>query len=232
MTNKIKRFYSQVEIASTDTGYCIELDGRPIKSPGRRVLQVPHQKMAEQLAQEWRGQEEFVDLSAMPVMQFASVVSDNIIPAPESARAEIIKYAHSDLLCYRASGPDSLVERQVKLWDPVLEQFKNDCGIEFQTSIGIIYVEQDTTSMSRFSAMVAPLEQYQLGAIHLVTVMSGSAMLAIALQQKWMTSQEVWQLAHLDEDFQIEQWGTDDEAVERRQRRYIDFNAAVLGLES
>ncbi len=228
MSQKIKRFYTDVETTAVDTGFQIELDERPVKSAGQQLLQLPNKKMAEQLADEWHRQKEFVDFANMPVMRFASAVSDNIIPRPDDARAEILKYAHSDLLCYRVSEPENLVERQASLWDPVLLQFKEELKIDFVNSTDIQYVEQGGNSMKRFEALVTPLEDYQLGAVHLVTVMTGSAALAITLGNNWLTAEAVWQCAHLDEDFQAEHWGEDAEAISRRAQRYAEFCAAAL----
>ncbi len=228
MNNKIKRFYAKVATSSDKSGVRVELDGRPVKSAGQRILQLPHQNMAEQLALEWSQQEEFIDFANMPIMRFASAVTDNIMPRPQEARAEIVKYAHSDLLCYRVSKPDSLIERQSQFWDPVLHQFKDELKIELLTSNGIQYVEQHKDSMTRFEALTTPLEGYQLGAVHLFTVMTGSAVLAMAHCQKWLTCQTVWELAHLDEEFQAEQWGQDEEATLRRARRYVELSAAAL----
>ncbi len=228
MSQKIKRFYSDVDIHGDESGFQIRLDKRPIKSAGQQILQLPNENMAEQLANEWRQQKEFIDFNNMPVMRFASAVRDNIFPRPNEARAEILKYAHSDLLCYRVSEPDSLIERQANLWDPVLLQFKDELNIEFVISTGIQYVEQGADAMKRIEALIAAFEGYQLGAIHLLTVMTGSAVLAIALFNDWLTIDAAWQCAHLDEDFQAEHWGEDDEAILRRQRRYTEFCAAAL----
>jgi len=228
MNQKIRRFYSDVGITAVDSGFQITLDKHPIKSAGQQILQLPNEKMAEQLANEWRQQKEFIDFANMPVMRFASTVHDNIFPRPDDTRAEILKYAHSDLLCYRVAEPDSLVERQASLWDPVLLQFKEELNIDFVTSTGIQYVEQGGESMKRFETLITPLEDYQLGAVHLVTVMTGSAALAIALGNSWLTIEVAWQCAHLDEDFQAEHWGEDEEATLRRQRRHAEFCAAAL----
>ena len=145
-----------------ENGFQITLDMRPIKSAGQQILQLPNEKMAEQLAKEWRQQKEFIDFANMPVMRFASAISDNIMPRPDEARAEILKYAHSDLLCYQVCEPDSLVERQASLWDPILLQFKEELNIDFVTSTGIQYVEQAGESMKRFEALITPLEDYQV----------------------------------------------------------------------
>ncbi len=138
MNSKIKRFYKSVAIVSDENGYGIELDGRALKSPGKAVLVLPNQLLALGLAEEWRAQEEFVELATMPVMRFAGRVHDNILPQPQDARAEILKFAHSDLLCYRAQEPEVLVGRQAKLWDPVLERFL-DNEVDCCGGVGFIF---------------------------------------------------------------------------------------------
>jgi chaperone required for assembly of F1-ATPase len=232
MNTKIKRFYTSVDVVACDKGFAIELDKRAIKSPGLQPLVLPHATIAESLATEWREQKEHIDQATMPVLRFAGMVTDNILPSPEEARTEIVKYAHSDLLCYQSDGPKPLIELQKSLWEPVLAQFQQDENISFITTSSISYVEQSADDMDRFAALVVPLDGYELGTMHVVTTMSGSALLAMALHKGWLTSEAVWQACHVDEDFQSEQWGTDDEEQERRQRRYADFCAATMVYQS
>lgn len=227
MNQKIKRFYTDVDVTSCETGFMVELDKRAVKSPGRQILVLPNKQLAQSLAMEWRNQEGFIDRATMPVLNFAGLVTDSIIPLPDDARAEILKYAHSDLLCYRAGEPDTLIAKQQRLWGPVLEQYKQDESIEFKTSTGIQYVEQECQDMKRFAALIAPLEGYELGGALVVTTMCGSAVLAMALVKGWFSADVVWELCHIDEDYQIEKWGSDSEEEERRQQRYTDFCAAT-----
>ncbi|MCF6199676.1 MAG: ATPase [Hyphomicrobiaceae bacterium] len=230
MSDKVKRFYKRVEIVGDENGYEIELDGRAIKSPGREVLVLPHQSLASELAEEWRRQEEFIDLASMPVMRFAGRVHDNILPKIQSARTEILKFAHSDLLCYRAEQPEPLVERQAKLWDPVLERFVREGNIRFKVSSGILWIDQEAGDMERFASLLEHFDGYVLGALLEVTSLSGSAILALALGKGWLAPAKVWELCHIDEDFQAEQWGKDEDAEQARKYRYGDFLAVVLAL--
>ena len=224
--NKVKRFYERVELAKDKQGFTILLDDRPVKSPGRELVQCPNDGFAQKLAGEWRQQGEFIEPGAMPFMHFASVVTDHILSRPEDARAEIVKYAHSDLLCYRASEPDTLIARQASLWNPVLERFKQEDGITFNIATGIQFVEQGVLDMDRFKDLVRPLHGYELGAVQVVTTLSGSAVLALALAKGWLAPDTVWKFAHVDEDFQSEHWGCDADEQKRRQQRYNDFRAA------
>jgi chaperone required for assembly of F1-ATPase len=232
MSKKIKRFYTNVNVVPHEQGFVVELDKRPVKSPGRQLLVLPHEVFAQSLAMEWQQQEEFIVPATMPIMRFASMVVDSIFVRPDEARAEILKYAHSDLLCYRAEGPDGLVKKQKRLWDPVLERFEREEGICFSTTNGIQYVKQNGEDMKRFAALVAPFDGYELGAVHVATIMTGSAVLAVALYKNYLAPEFVWELCHVDEDFQIEQWGSDSEEERRRQQRYADFCAATLVLSA
>jgi len=230
MNDKVKRFYKRVETVRHKNGYGVELDGRGVRSPGRNMLILPNQKLVRQLAKEWRSQEEFVDLASMPIMRFAGRVHDHILPEMQSARTEVLKFSHSDLLCYRAQGPESLVERQEKLWDPVLERFAREDKICFKISSGILWVDQEVRDMERFASLLEPFDGYALGALLEVTVFSGSAILALALGKGWLAPADVWELCHIDEDFQAEQWGKDEDAEQDRKVRYGEFCAAVLAL--
>ncbi len=231
MSKKIKRFYKVVEVVGVRGGFVVELDRRAVKSPGRNRLILPSRVLAEKLATEWRQQSEFIVSSTMPFMHFVSMISDHILADPKGARAEILKYAGSDLLCYRVDEPRALAERQEQLWQPVLLRFKKEVRIELLTSNAIRYVEQNKADMKRMSNIVEQLEEYELGAVYLITVLTGSALLAIALYKNWLTREQAWKLAHLDEDFQAEQWGSDDEERQRRQLRYADYCAAALVFE-
>ncbi len=227
MSQKIKRFYKGVEVVRVDHSFRVELDGRPTKSPGRKLLLLPNQQLAEGLAQEWRQQGEFIDPAGMPIMRFAGQVHDAILEQPETTRAEILKYAGSDLLCYRAEEPSPLVGRQATLWDPVLETFAQVEKIRFKVSSGISWVDQDAADMERFAELLKPYDGYALGALLELTVLSGSAALALALARGWLSPTELWELCHLDEDFQAEQWGRDEEAEQVRERRHKAFTAVL-----
>ena len=231
MADKIKRFYESVEVKPRKDGFVVELDGRPIKSPGKQVVLLPREDLAQKVAEEWRRQKKHINLAFMPSTRFAGGVMDKFMPNPEEARAEIIKYAHSDLLCYRVEGPSILVNRQ-KRWDEVLDQLHREENIAFKTSIGISYIDQDKQDLTRFSALVEPLAGFELAAVHALTVLGGSAVLAMALYKGWLDHDTVWELCHLDEDYQAECWGRDAEAQKTRQRNYVQFRAATFILET
>jgi chaperone required for assembly of F1-ATPase len=193
---------------------------------------LPHNKFAYALADEWQQQGELIDPAQMPHMRFAGYVTDSIASDKKTARSEVLKYARSDLLCYRADGPETLVERQRRQWDPVLDKFKQMVDIKFRITSGIQYIDQSSDDMKRFDSLLAPIATYELGAVHAMTCISGSAILAFAVCRGWLIPDEAWVFCHIDEDFQAELWGRDMEAEEKRQRRYEDFRAASLVFEN
>ena len=230
MTKKRRRFYEAVTLREEEQGVCVALDGRCVKSAGGRKLVLPNRPLAQALADEWQQQEEFVEFAQMPMMQFLSKVCDNSLPQPEEVRAEIVKYARSDLLCYRAPEPERLVKRQAENWGPVLKRLHKEEGIGFKVTSGIGWVEQEEGQIAKFATLLHPFTGYRLGALHEITLLSGSAILAFALARKWLSADQLWTLCHLDEDFQVEQWGADEEAQALRAQKYKAFQAAERGL--
>ncbi len=230
MNRTIKRFYENVAVVAVSRGFQVQLDGRPVRSPGGQSIILPGKRLADALAREWQEQEKTVAPALMPVMRLVSRIEEQISPRPETAIAEIVKYARSDLLCYRAEDPEPLIRRQQEKWDPVLARFRQEENISFATTAGIVHVEQNSVDIGRFAALLKPLPLYSLGAVFVITTLTGSALLAVAMQKQWISPQEAWNLSNLDEDYQNEQWGRDGEAQERRKQDYREFCAAALVL--
>lgn len=227
---KIRKFYREVAVRREGEGVLVTLDDRPVRSPGQRPMVLPTHELAEVLAAEWQRQGDDIDTATMPMMRFASHAVDVVSEDPEPIRAEIVKYARSDLLCYRAGHPADLVARQRDLWDPVLERFRAERGIGFRLATGICYVEQNAADVERFARLVQELHGFALAGTHAVTTLTGSALVAMALRFGWIGADEAWRIVHVDEDYQAELWGIDKEAMQRRQLQFADFGAAVLAL--
>ena len=231
MKPRIKRFYKAVEVQKNADGYAVLLDGRPVKSPRMKPVSLPNRALAEALAGEWRAQKQHIDTASMPVMAFAGGVTDALETSPQAARDEIDKYAASDLLCYRAAHPAKLAHRQGEQWDPLLRRFADELGARFELAGGISFRRQPQAAIDAVARIVAGLEGFALAALLQITVLTGSALLAIALLQGWLTPDQAWRLAHLDEDWQAELWGADEDAMQRRAARRHEFTAALLALE-
>ncbi|MBS9475728.1 ATP12 family chaperone protein [Ancylobacter radicis] len=228
---RMKRFYTAAGVAPTeDGGFRIELDGRPVRTPGRHIVRVPSLALAEVMAAEWGGQGAFIDPMSMPVTRLVNSALDGVEPNRAEVAAEIVKYAGSDLLCYRTDAPAALVDLQRDLWDPLLDWARAEIGAVFFLSEGVIHVEQPERSLQAIAAYL-PDEALRLAALNLMTTLSGSSIIALAVWRGRLSAEDAWRAAHIDEDVQQQIWGTDAEASARRTARFRDFSAAALCLQ-
>jgi chaperone required for assembly of F1-ATPase len=222
-----KRFYKSAEAAKQDGGFGILLDGRAVRTPAKNIVTVPGEKLALALAEEWNAQVEVIDPGKMPLTRLVNSAIDGVAREQEAVRAEIVKYAASDLLCYRAEAPQRLVENQRAKWDPVLDWAGEALGARFRLAEGIVFVDQPVEALEAVAAVLSRLDIFRLAAASVVTTLTGSALLALALLEKRLSVEEAWAAAHVDEDWNAELWGEDEEAAERRARRFEEMKAAA-----
>lgn len=228
-----KRFYSAVSVVELPEGHAIHLDGKPLKTPARNTLAVPSQTLAESLAAEWDSQTEVIDPGKMPLTRLVNTALDGVAGQMEAVAEEIVRYAGTDLLCYRADGPEELVARQTRLWDPVLDWIGKTHGVRLILAEGIIHQDQPANAIMAFARLVSiHRDPVRLASLHVMTTLTGSAVLALAFAEGELSAEEVWRLAHLDEDWNIELWGSDLEAEHRRKHRHVDFEAAATAFKS
>jgi chaperone required for assembly of F1-ATPase len=221
-----KRFF---EHANAGEGVEVLLDGKPVRTPARRTLAAPTPALAEQLAAEWNAQTDVIDPARMPLTRLANAVIDAVSDAPQPVAEEIEKYLGSDLLCYRAEAPTGLVEKQAQVWDPVLAWAGDAFGVSFVPTQGIVHVPQPDKAIAAVRAAI-PMDPWRLAAVSSITTLTGSALLALALANNALDADTAWAAAHVDEDWQMSQWGRDELALERRAYRYAEFQAAVTVL--
>lgn len=226
-----KRFYSEVGVLEDDGSFVVALDGRPIRTPsGRRVI-VPSRQLADAIAAEWAGQKEMLDPVTMPLTRLANSVIEGVVDRVELVRDDVGKYLQSDLLFYRAGHPEALVGREAAHWDPVLFWAADSLGAHFILSEGIMHVRQPEQAVEAARAAL-PDDPWSIAALHVITTLTGSALLALALFHGVRDPDQVWAAAHVDEDWNADQWGVDEEAANRRAARVVDFNAAVTVLKA
>lgn len=228
-----KRFYKEVSIRAEGDEFAVLLDGKTVKTPAKNLLKVPAIALAEHLRNEWDAQVETVDPFTMPVTRLVNTAIDGVSNEIEAVSEEIVRFSSTDMLCYRADAPTELVARQAEHWDPVVDWAANELGARFILIQGIMPQEQPAEAVNAFAdaleAFATPLE---LAALHTVTSLSGSALLAVAFAKGFIDAETLWKLAHLDEDWTNEHWGTDAEAELRRAKRYQELQAAVAVFNS
>jgi chaperone required for assembly of F1-ATPase len=202
------------------------LDGKPVRTPAKNELQLPTRALAEAVAEEWEAQGERIDPATMPLTRLVNTIIDGVIARQAEVRAEIVKYASCDLLCYRARGPEELIRRQADTWDPVLEWMGDTYGAGLSVVEGIMPAPQPTAATAAVARAIDAHDPFALASIHMMTALMGSAVLALAHAHGQLSAAEAWSAAHVDEDWQISQWGEDGEAKARRERRWSEMQAA------
>lgn len=221
-----KRFYAAAAVVETDGGFAVALDGKPIRTPAGRVVTVPAREIAEAMAAEWQAQRETIDPLTMPMTRFANSVVDAVIDRVQLVADDIAKYLHSDLLFYRAGYPEALVEREARHWDPVLFWAADALGAHFLLAEGIAHVSQPQSAIEAARGAL-PDDPWSVAALHVVTTLTGSALLALALKHGVLDPDQVWAAAHVDEDWNADHWGVDEEVAARKAARLVDFRAAA-----
>jgi chaperone required for assembly of F1-ATPase len=220
-----KRFYARAGVVRSSDGFAVTLDDKPVRTPSGRALAAPRPDIADAIAAEWEAQSEFINPLTMPLTRLANGVVDAVADRVEAVAADIAKYFESDLLFYRAGHPDGLVAREAAHWDPVLFWAAEALGAHFILAEGIMHVRQPDAAVQTARAAL-PDDPWSVAALHVITTSTGSALLALALLRGVLDSEEVWAAAHVDEDWNIEKWGIDEEVAARRAARRVDFAAA------
>ncbi|MGI9357515.1 MAG: ATP12 family chaperone protein [Rhizobiaceae bacterium] len=227
-----RRFYKDVLVTERKGRLVAELDGRPIKTPGKQLLAFESPIIADAVAEEWRGQRERIDPMSMPLTRLAHSAIDGVAIDMQAVKEDVVRYAGTDLLCYRAGRPQGLIDRQMALWDPLIDWAQAALSVRLALAEGVMHVEQPERSIAAFSAHVGDVnDPLTLAALHVATSITGSAILAMALLKGEVGLDKAWQIAHVDEDWNIADWGVDDEAAHRRAARFVDMKAAALVLE-
>lgn len=226
-----RRFYARAEVEEVEDEFRVVLDGRPVKTPARRMLATPRRALAERLAAEWDAQREVIDPVKMPLARLANSIIDGVIDAQSAVALDVERYLACDLVFYRAPGPSALIARQSEAWDPVLAWARETMGARFVLAEGIAFVTQPTQALAAASAAI-PKNPWRLGAVHTITTLTGSALIAIALARGALSVDAAWAAAHVDEDWNMQFWGRDELVLERRAARFREMQAAATVLDT
>ncbi|MDF3062081.1 MAG: ATPase [Microvirga sp.] len=222
-----KRFYRTAAVAEREGAFQLLLDGRPARTPGRNAVAAPTQALGEELAAEWNAQGAEVDPSTMPLTRIVNSAIDGVAPRREAVIADMAKYAGSDLVCYRAGEPERLAAEQGTAWDPILAWAREALGTQFFLGQGVVHVEQPAAALDAVRAhLEAVASPFRLAALHVMTTLTGSVLIALAHAAGRLDADGAWAAAHVDERYQESLWGEDEEAMLRRAAREAEFRAA------
>ena len=223
----MKRFWSDVTVVAETSGFAVQLDGKPLRTPGKLALIVPSGQLAEAIAEEWRSVTDDVSPRAMALTGLANAAIERIAPDPAAFASSLAAYAESDLLCYRADAPEALVQRQAEAWDPLLDWARTRYDIHFAIVSGIIHQPQPAATVSRLTTALGACSAWDLAALSPIVSITGSLVAALALLEHAADPETVWRAGQVDEDWQAEQWGEDALAVATRAAHRREFDAAA-----
>ena len=223
-----KRFYKTVAVGDD---LAILLDGRAVKTPMRKKLVLPTRNLAEAIAGEWEAVAKLINPANMPLTKLANTAIDTVAASRQHVVDEVVAYAGNDLVCYPAERPADLVILQARAWDPVLAWANVKFGVAFVKAKGVIHAAQPPSALRAVEACALQLDNFALTAVHNAMTLTGSALMALMLHDGAINAEAAWDAAHVDEDFQIAQWGPDNEAAKRRMWRKEDFVSTQTFLE-
>ena len=225
-----KRFYGAADIREAADGqHILTLDGRDARTPGGNPLTAKSRALMLKVAAEWERQRSTLDPGEMPLTRLVNSAVDGVAFTMAETRADIVRYAGSDLLCYRAEEPEALAERQRLAFDPIIAWATEALGARFVLTSGVIHLEQPPKSIAAIRSAVGDFDDpVALAALSAMTTLTGSALLALAVARERLSPEDAWVAAHVDENFQAERWGVDQEATARREARWREFEAAAL----
>ncbi|MCA1776002.1 MAG: ATPase [Loktanella sp.] len=227
---KAKRFWKKTAVTEDRDGFGIALDDRPVRTPNKNHLIVPTQSMAQAIAAEWDAQGEDIDPLSMPVTRGANSALEKVAPQRDAVVAGLAEYGDSDLLCYRAAGPAGLVARQREAWDPLLDWAARELNAPLISAEGVMHVAQPPESLARLERRVADLSNFEIAGFHDLVALSGSLVMALAVIDAHLAPEVAWDISRIDEDWQIAQWGEDEEAsvlTERKKEAFVAGSAFV-----
>ncbi len=227
----MKRFWKQADVVEAGGRYGVTLDGRRLKTPGRSDLLVPTRALVDAIASEWQDCGETVDPRAMPLTGLANAAIERVAPDPQAFAAGLALYGESDLFCYRAEGPATLLTRQAESWDALLGWARRRYDVDFATCSGVMHVPQPDETVRKLGHAVAALDDFQLAGLSPLVTIGGSLVAALAVLEEMMPAETAWEAVSLDERWQLEQWGDDPEARAALDARRRDFLAGARFLD-
>ncbi|SDZ52995.1 Chaperone required for the assembly of the F1-ATPase [Jannaschia faecimaris] len=211
---KAKRFWTQATVETLEQGYGVRLDGRPVRTPLKTVIAMPTRALAEGVAAEWDAQEQVINPMIMPLTRAVNATLDKVVPQQAEVAANLAEYGGTDLLCYRAAGPVALLERQVAAWDPMLDWADANLGARLNVTQGVMHVAQPANALEALRARVHAKTPWELTALSEFVTLTGSLILGLAAMDGHHPD-DLWPLSRIDEDWQAEQWGADEEEAGR-----------------
>jgi chaperone required for assembly of F1-ATPase len=223
----MKRFYKDVSIAPAEGGFAVLLDGKPVKTPSRKPLLLPTEKLATAVAEEWRVQGDTVVATSMPLLRLSNTVIDGVTANRADVISAILRFGENDLLCYRTHQPPDLAQRQRDGWDPLLDWVRLRFSARMMLADGLTHVDQSPDALAALREALEGYDAFTLAGVHVIGSITGSLVLALAVAEGYIPGAYAFEISRIDETYQAEKWGADDEAVKRAAALAHELDKAV-----
>ncbi|MCA8879535.1 MAG: ATPase [Rhodobacteraceae bacterium] len=210
---KARRFWRESDVVATPGGFELRLDGRGLRTPAKAPLTLPSRALAEAIRAEWDAQAEKIDPRSMPLTRLANSAVDTVAVQQRAVAEVVAAYGESDLVCYRADAPDALAERQAKGWDPLVDWAATSLGAPLKIGTGVMFIRQSDAALAALASRVHALDPWDLAALHELVALSGSLVIGLAVIEAVQPHEALWRVSRIDEDWQQELWGVDEEAA-------------------
>ena len=228
----MKKFWEKVSIKKISSdSFCVMLDKRILKTPLKRDLILPNLNLAEEIVKEWDQDSKKINTESMIFYGLISTSLDKIIDNKNLYINDILDYVDTDLICYRAESPKELVELQKNKWDPIILFIEKYIGIKVQVFQGIFPKKQHTTVHTKLTNLINQFSIFEISVLHRITNITGSIFLSLCVLKKDISKKEVFELSVLDELWQSENWGFDEEISQKRKEISIELNRSIFFLE-
>lgn len=218
-----KRFWQNAEVVPEESGFAVHLDGRPVRTPGKHALLAPTVTMAQRVAEEWQAQKDKIDPESMPWTRSANSAIDKISAARTEIEAYLADYAGTDLLCYRAERPEGLIARQTQAWDPIIHWADQHFGARLAVTTGVMPIDQPAQVLQELCRKMSPMSDFELTGFYELVTLSGSYLVGLAAAHKYAPADNLWDITRIDEAWQIEEWGADEEAAKAAEIKKSAF---------
>ncbi|HEU0161545.1 MAG TPA: ATP12 family protein [Rhizomicrobium sp.] len=223
----MNRFYKDVTLAEAEGGFHVLLDGKPVRTPGRKPLLLPTHRLAEAVAAEWRDQGDEIVATSMPLLRLSNTVIDGVAVNRTDVITAILRFGENDLLCYRAHQPPALANRQAEGWDPVLAWARQRLGARLHVAEGVTHLDQPPDALTALREVMEGYDAWTLAGLHVIASVTGSLVLGLAVVEGHITGPNAFRLSRIDETDQIEKWGQDAEAEKRAAHLAQEVDRAV-----
>ena len=228
----MKKFWKIVQVKKKlKNSFEILLDKRILKTPMQKDLIFSNYKIAKETALEWDIDEKEINTENMVFYGLISTAIDKISNDKVSYIENVLGFINTDLICYRADGPNELVDLQNNSWNPIISFIKKYIDVELKFFIGVMPSKQSLDIFNRLKTLINSFSDIEISALHRMTNLTGSIFISICILKGDVLKNEAFELSFLDELYQAKNWGIEEESLDKRDKIAKELNRIISFVE-